>query len=149
MRLAIASGGFDPLHMGHVELLFKSREIADSLFVIVNNDKFLSRKKGKPFMCLNERKIIIQSLKPVDIAIESIDNDDTVCKTLTWISDTYRNMFDDIIFCNGGDRTSGENTPEHGVCLKIGIEPVYGLGEKIQSSSWLLTKSRKRGSNKY
>jgi len=140
MKLAIASGGFDPLHVGHVELMVKSREMADSLIVIVNNDKFLSRKKGKPFMHLNERKIIIQSLKPVDIAIESIDNDDTVCETLTWIENNYRNKFEDIIFCNGGDRTSGENTPEHEVCLKIGIEPVYGLGEKIQSSSWLLSK---------
>lgn len=140
MKLAIVSGGFDPLHVGHIELMGKAREKADSLIVIVNNDKFLERKKGKVFMPLNERITIVQTLKPVEVAIECVDNDDTVCETLTWLRAAYRHKFEDMIFCNGGDRTSGENTPEHEICLKIGIEPVYGLGKKIQSSSWLLEK---------
>ncbi len=141
MKLAIVSGGFDPVHVGHVELLQKAREKADSLFVIVNNDAFLERKKGKAFMPLKERIAIMQSFKGVELALESVDEDDTVCETLTWLSAAYKPKFEEIFFCNGGDRTSGENTPEHEICLKVGIEPVYGLGEKIQSSSDLLQKT--------
>lgn len=140
MKLAIVSGGFDPVHVGHVELLQKAREKADSLFVIVNNDAFLERKKGKAFMPLKERIAIMQSFKGVELALESVDEDDTVCETLTWLSAAYKPKFEEIFFCNGGDRTSGENTPEHEICLKVGIEPVYGLGDKIQSSSCLLKK---------
>ena len=141
MKLAIVSGGFDPVHVGHVELLQKAREKADSLFVIVNNDAFLERKKGKAFMPLKERIAIMQSFKGVELALESVDEDDTVCETLTWLNAAYKPKFEEILFCNGGDRTNGENTPEHEICLKIGIEPVYGLGDKIQSSSDLLQKT--------
>ena len=141
MKLAIVSGGFDPVHVGHIELLQKAREKVDSLFVIVNNDAFLERKKGKAFMPLKERIAIMQSFKGVELALESVDEDDTVCETLTWLSAAYKPKFEEIFFCNGGDRTSGENTPEHEICLKVGIEPVYGLGEKIQSSSDLLQKT--------
>ena len=141
MKLAIVSGGFDPVHVGHIELLQKAREKADSLFVIVNNDAFLERKKGKAFMPLKERIAIMQSFKGVELALESVDEDDTVCETLTWLSAAYKPKFEEIFFCNGGDRTSGENTPEHEICLKVGIEPVYGLGDKIQSSSDLLQKT--------
>mgnify|MGYP003122745906 FL=1 len=141
MKLAIVSGGFDPVHVGHVELLQKAREKADSLFVIVNNDAFLERKKGKAFMPLKERIAIMQSFKGVELALESVDEDDTVCETLTWLSAAYKPKFEEIFFCNGGDRTSGENTPEHEICLKVGIKPVYGLGDKIQSSSDLLQKT--------
>jgi len=140
MKLAIVSGGFDPVHVGHIELLQKAREKADSLFVIVNNDAFLERKKGKAFMPLKERIAIMQSFKGVELALESVDEDDTVCETLTWLSAAYKPKFEEIFFCNGGDRTSGENTPEHEICLKVGIKPVYGLGDKIQSSSCLLKK---------
>ena len=140
MKLAIISGGFDPVHVGHIELLQKAREMADSLFVIVNNDQFLERKKGKPFMPLNERIAIMQAFKGVEVALESVDEDDTVCETLTWLYAAYKPKFKEMFFCNGGDRTSGDNTPEHETCLKIGIKPIYGLGAKIQSSSQLLKK---------
>ena len=139
-KLAIVSGGFDPLHVGHLELFEKARSMADSLFVIVNTDDFLERKKGKPFMKLHERMAIIQALKPVEVAFECVDEDDTVCQTLGWLNMAYKAKFNKIIFCNGGDRTSGEDTPEHKTCEKLSIEPVYGLGDKIQSSSWLLKK---------
>ena len=138
MKLAIVSGGFDPVHVGHIELLQKAREKADSLFVIVNNDQFLERKKGKAFMPLKERITIMQSLKGVELALESVDEDDTVCETLTWLRAAYKSKFEEMLFCNGGDRVEGGDTPEHEICLKIGIKPVYGLGDKIQSSSWLL-----------
>ena len=138
MKLAIVSGGFDPVHIGHLKLFEIARSKADSLFVILNNDKFLERKKGSAFMNLEERMTIIQALKPVELAIEAVDEDDTVCETLTWIKAAYSRKLDKIMFCNCGDRTSDKETPEHELCLKLGIEPVYGLGDKIQSSSWLL-----------
>ena len=81
MKLAIVSGGFDPVHVGHIELFEKAKDMADDLCVIVNDDTFLERKKGKAFMPLSERLKIIESLKPVDMVVESADQDDTVCNT--------------------------------------------------------------------
>ena len=142
LKLAIVSGGFDPLHVGHLELFERAKSLADDLFVIVNTDDFLVRKKGKPFMPLKERMHIVQALKPVKLTIKSIDTDDTVCKTLKFVYKMYKasKKYDKLIFCNGGDRTSGANTPEHSTCEEIGIESVYGLGNKIQSSSWLINE---------
>jgi cytidyltransferase-like protein len=135
-NIAIVSGGFDPLHVGHIELLNKAREIG-SLIVILNNDDFLIRKKGKPFMPFDQRKIILENLQMVDLVIHSLDKDDTVCASLEKLSELRKEVDAELYFCNGGDRTSGENTPEHELCEKLGIKTVYGLGEKIQSSSWL------------
>lgn len=101
MKLAIVSGGFDPVHVGHIELLQKAREMADSLFVIVNNDQFLERKKGKPFMPLNERIAIMQAFKGVEVALESVDEDDTVCETLTWLYAAYKPKFKEMFFATG------------------------------------------------
>jgi cytidyltransferase-like protein len=136
MKIAIISGGFDPIHVGHIELMEKAKSIADSLVVIVNDDDFLTRKKGKPFMPLKERIKIVRSIKYVDMAIKSVDKDQTVCESLKGLA-SCKTSNEKLLFCNGGDRTSGENTPEHKLCLELGIEPVYGLGDKIQSSSWL------------
>ena len=82
MKLAIVSGGFDPLHVGHIELFERAKSMADDLCVIVNDDAFLERKKGSAFMPLQERLKIIESLKAVDMVVESVDEDDTVCDTL-------------------------------------------------------------------
>jgi cytidyltransferase-like protein len=139
MKIAIISGGFDPIHVGHIELMEKAKSIADSLVVIVNDDDFLTRKKGKPFMPLKERIQIVRSIKYVDMAIKSVDKDQTVCESLKGLA-SCKTSNEKLLFCNGGDRTSGENTPEHTLCLDLGIETVYGLGDKIQSSSWLLKK---------
>ena len=138
MKLAIVSGGFDPVHVGHIELFEKAKSLADDLIVIVNTDEFLTNKKGEPFMPLKERMTIIQALKPVKLTIKSIDKDQTVCDSVKFVNEMYKKKYDEIIFCNGGDRTSGENTPEHKICEEIGVKTVYGLGDKIQSSSWLL-----------
>ena len=139
MKISIVSGGFDPVHVGHIELFEKAKSLADELWVILNTDEFLANKKGKPFMPFKERMKIIKSLRVVDLAVPCIDEDQTVCKTL---KNLKRSAFatDCLMFCNGGDRTNGENTPEHKICKKIGIETVYGLGKKIQSSSWLTDK---------
>ena len=144
-KLSIVSGGFDPIHIGHLELFERAKAQADDLFVIVNDDEFLKRKKDKPFMPFEERVAIVQALKFVKLAIKSIDKDDTVCKTIKYIHETYKmtNKYDILLFCNGGDRTNVGNTPEHNQCVELDIEPVYGLGEKIQSSSWLTSELRR------
>jgi cytidyltransferase-like protein len=135
--IAIVSGGFDPLHVGHIELFNKARKIGP-LLVVLNSDDFLTKKKGKPFMPFEERKIIIENLQMVDLVIPSVDEDDTVCATIEKLASLRDEVDAELYFCNGGDRTSGENTPEHRLCEKLGINTVYGLGDKIQSSSWLV-----------
>ena len=140
MKIAIISGGFDPIHVGHIELMQKAREISDALLVIVNNDDFLINKKGKLFMPFDERAKIIQSIQYVSGVVKSIDKDQTVCETLENIA-AETGLDETLLFCNGGDRTSGENTPEHKLCLELGIKPLYGLGDKIQSSSWLTNRN--------
>ena len=137
MKVSIVSGGFDPLHVGHIELFERAKKLSDELWVILNSDKFLTNKKGKPFMPFDERKKILKSLRVVDLVIPCIDKDQTVCKTLKKLKKPLAITDTELFFCNGGDRTSGKNTPEHKLCEEIGIETVYGLGKKIQSSSWL------------
>lgn len=136
MKVSIVSGGFDPLHVGHIELFQRAKDLADELWVILNTDEFLIQKKGKPFMPFEERKVILKNLKMVNLVVPCIDKDQTVCETLKKLRKVALPS-DELMFCNGGDRTSGENTPEHNVCNVIGIETIYGLGDKIQSSSWL------------
>lgn len=137
MKVSIVSGGFDPIHVGHIELFEKARELSDELWVILNTDEFLANKKGKPFMPFEERKKILKSLSVVDVVVRCVDKDQTVCKTLKKLKKTTAITDTELFFCNGGDRTSGKNTPEHKLCEEIGIKTVYGLGDKIQSSSWL------------
>jgi len=132
MTTVAISGYFDPLHKGHIELIKLASKLGDKLVVIINNDKQTSAKKGKPFMSQEERKIIIESLKGVDEAFISIDEDKSVCKSLETINPD--------IFANGGDRFNRE-VPEFKTCQKLGIKIVDGLGKKIQSSSNLVTKN--------
>lgn len=126
-----ASGYFNPLHYGHIEYLEKSKDLGDKLIVIVNNDKQSLLKKGSSFMPESERLKIIRSLRCVDSAILSTDKDRTVCETLKLIHPD--------IFTNGGDQTN-EIIPEKKICQEMGTKLVDQLGEKIQSSSWLLAK---------
>ena len=126
IKLSIVSGGFDPLHVGHLELFERAKSLAYRLFVIVNNDQFLIRKKGKPFMDELDRVRILESLSTVDEVFLSIDSDRSVCKSLEEIKPD--------IFANGGDRATSE-VPESVVCKEYNIEMVDGLGDKIRSSS--------------
>jgi cytidyltransferase-like protein len=132
--IVCASGYFDCLHIGHIEYLERSKSLGTKLIVIVNNDKQLVLKKGTSFMPEDERLKIVRSLKCVDSAILSVDEDGTVCKTLSIIHPD--------IFTNGGDQNN-DIIPEKVVCDFIGIKLVDGLGDKIQSSSWLLAKNKK------
>ena len=136
--LVIASGYFNPLHKGHIEYLKKSKELGDSLIVIINNDIQRAMKGSKEFMNEDERKLVIETLKPVDFAVISIDEDTRqVDKTIKMIYILYKDEFQNFIFSNGGDQTK-ETISEGEICKKLGIKMVFGLGDKIQSSSWLL-----------
>ena len=134
-KIVCVSGYFDPLHVGHIEYFEKSKQLGDELMVIVNNDHQASLKKGQSFMPELERVQIIKSLKCVDHVILSIDTDRTVCETLRTVEPkpTY--------FCNGGDQNNN-TIPEGYICKERNIECLDGFGEKIQSSSWLIAKSK-------
>ena len=132
MTKVVVSGGFDPLHIGHLRLFEKAKSLGSHLTVILNSDKFLIEKKGFNFMPYSERKEIILGLKCVDRVIKSIDKDQTVCKTLEKLSS--KNEID--IFANGGDRKNESEIPEHKVCKEKKIKMVFDIGGgKIQSSS--------------
>ena len=135
--LVIVSGYFNPLHSGHIEYLTKSKELGDFLFVIVNNDTQREMKGSKPFMLEDERKTIIQSLKCVDAAMVAIDTERTVNESIKFIMNWRGSEFDRFIFANGGDQNRG-TIGETKLCEELGIELADGLGDKIQSSSWLL-----------
>jgi len=127
--LVVVSGGFDCLHIGHIRLLKKARELG-YLVVILNSDRFLTIKKGRPFMPFEERKEILESIKYVDRVIPCIDKDQSVCKTLKKLKPD--------IFANGGDRIDG-NIPEAEVCEENNIKMIFGVGGgKIESSSNLI-----------
>ena len=136
MIISCVSGYFDPIHVGHLEYFKLAKKNADKLLVIVNNDEQAVLKKGKYFMPADERVKIIQELKCVDYVIKSIDTDRTVCKTLE-IAEPRPTFF-----CNGGDQNNN-SIPEVEICEKLGIELRDGLGDKIQSSSWLIAGIKK------
>jgi len=122
----VASGYFDPIHVGHIEYLEMAAKLGDKLVVIVNNDNQAALKKGTPFMIEEDRLKIVSSLKCVDEVFLSIDEDSTVCRSLQAVSPD--------IFAKGGDRFINE-IPEATTCKEIGAEIVDGLGMKIRSSS--------------
>lgn len=130
------SGGFDPLHIGHVRCLNESKNIDNTaskslLIAIVNGDSFLTRKKGKPFMKLEERMEIVNALRSVDFVVPWDDGSQTVIGALE--------ILKPHIFTKGGDRSDASKVPEAEICDKIGCQIIYGVGgkEKIQSSSKL------------
>ena len=131
MKIVAVSGYFDPFHVGHLEYFERSKQYGDYLFVIVNSDFQAKLKKGKSFMPEDERLKIIRSLSCVDSAIIAIDKDRTVRETLRHIKPD--------IFTNGGDQNNN-TIPEIDVCEELNITLIDGLGDKIQSSSWLLKK---------
>lgn len=136
--LVIASGYFNPIHKGHIEYLNRSKSIGDFLFVIVNSDSQRAMKGSKEFMKEDERLLVVSNLKSVDEAMVSIDeNSRLVEKSVEFIYNQIGSKFDKIIFSNGGDQTE-QTIGEKQICKKLGIEMVFGLGDKIQSSSWLL-----------
>jgi D-beta-D-heptose 7-phosphate kinase/D-beta-D-heptose 1-phosphate adenosyltransferase len=139
MKKVVVSGGFDPVHVGHVRMFQEAKKLGDYLIIVLNNDNWLMKKKGHIFMPEHERKEIIEEFGCVDEVILTKhgvnDEDVSVCKPLKEIMPN--------IYANGGDRKA-DNIPEYDLCNKIGIEMVFNVGGgKVQSSSELVEKYKK------
>jgi len=138
-KAIIVSGYFNPIHKGHLEYFNNAKALADELFVIVNSDFQRELKGSKEFQKEDERLFIVQNIKAADKAIISIDTDRTVCASLNHLYNKYGLEYD-LGFANGGDQNN-DSIPEASICKQIGIHLIDGLGDKIQSSSWLLAKN--------
>ena len=130
-KIVLATGGFDPLHGGHIEYFEAAKELGDKLIVGINSDEWLERKKGKAFMPWNERVKIINNLQMVDEVFTFMDDDDSAINFIKQVKAHY--PYDQLIFANGGDRTA-DNIPE---MIFNDVEFVFGVGgtNKINSSS--------------
>jgi cytidyltransferase-like protein len=130
----MVSGGFDPVHVGHIRMIRDAAQYGD-VIVIANSDDWLFRKKGFNFMDFKKRSEILDSIKGVLLVDSVDDSDDTVCEAIERHRPTY--------FANGGDR-GRKNTPEQSVCERLGVELLWSIGgdEKVDSSSDLVKKTR-------
>jgi len=136
LKLVLVTGGFDPLHSGHIDYFNSAKKLGDELVVGINSDDWLTRKKGRPFMPFQERATIIKNLSMVDHVISFDDSDDTACGAIYKTMATIGNR-KQIIFANGGDRQQ-DNTPEYKTYNGV-VEFVYDVGgSKKNSSSWIL-----------
>jgi len=133
-KIVAVSGGFDPIHIGHVRMIQDARKLGN-VIVFLNTDEWLKRKKGYIFMPWQERAEVLLSIKGVKEVYSAMDDDNTVCKALEF--------YKPDIFANGGDRKP-DLVPEYQVCEKLGIEMAFSVGgdDKPQSSSWLVDKAR-------
>jgi D-beta-D-heptose 7-phosphate kinase/D-beta-D-heptose 1-phosphate adenosyltransferase len=135
-KAIIVSGYFNPIHKGHLEYFNKAKALADELFVIVNNDSQRELKGSKEFQKEDERIFIVSNIRAVDKTILSIDTDRTVCVTIKMIANKYGEEYE-LFFANGGDQNN-DTIPERSICEQMNIGLIDGLGNKVQSSSWLL-----------
>ena len=143
-KVIITSGFFNPLHIGHINLIREAKELGDFLVVIVNNDNQVKIKGSVPFMPEQERIEIIKALRYADDVILAIDKDRTVAKSLISIAKKYPDAM--LFFAKGGDRNSG-NIPESETkaCKDFNITVINEVGGgKVQSSSWLIKNATKK-----
>jgi cytidyltransferase-like protein len=146
-KVILISGGFDPVHKGHIECINNAKELAEQVWIGLNNDEWLKRKKGRSFMNENERAFVMSNLKNVDWVYVMNPKDYLDNTAIDFIEVSRKKFIKEngelpkgvMAFGNGGDRTE-TTTPENSVCDSLGIDSVWGLGEKVQSSSWLLEK---------
>lgn len=138
-KIVLVTGGFDPLHSGHLAYLKEARKLGDKLIVGINSDDWLTRKKGKSFLPEKERHEILSAIRYVDGCILFNDNDDTAIEAIKNVRMLF--PFAQIIFANGGDRTS-DNIPE---MIFDDVIFMFGVGgkDKKNSSSWILKKYEK------
>ena len=140
-RAAIVSGYFNPLHIGHLQMMEAARELGDGhLVVIVNSDEQQRMKKGKVIFTEDVRLRIVKALRVVDDAFVAVDTDGSVTDSLRKVRAAYPDS--DLVFCNGGDRRDPDAMPssESAVCAELGIEMAFGVGgeDKADSSSRIL-----------
>lgn len=135
----IVSGGFDPLHEGHLQLVKASREACDGVIILVNSDDWLIRKKGKNFQSFYTRQMICENLKGVIDAIAFDDSDNSASDGIRIAREKYPH--DNLIFANGGDRGK-DNIAEYDICKQCKVDLAFGIGgeNKANSSSWILEK---------
>ena len=139
-NIIIVSGGFDPVHKGHIRMFREAANFGANVIVGLNSDEWLTRKKGKSFMKWDERAEILESCKFINQVIPFDDSDDTANDAIKRVFDMYNADSSDynIYFANGGDRKLG-NVPELDVCKELEVVMLWGIGGgKIQSSSWLI-----------
>jgi cytidyltransferase-like protein len=138
MKIVIVTGGFDPLHSGHIAYFEAARALGDRLVVGINSDAWLTRKKGRPFMPAVERRAIIENLRMVDRVIEFDDDDGSAIDAIRVARNFYIRPGTKFIFANGGDRTA-DNIPE---MVFDDVDFRFGVGgkNKMNSSSWILTE---------
>lgn len=131
-KVVATSGGFDPIHPGHISCIIESKKYGDTVVVIVNGDGFLRAKKGRPFQDLETRSLIVSGIAGVDYVIPfEIEGDQTVIKALEVLKPD--------VFTKGGDRIDEKSIPEWETCDKYGIKVISGVGaDKKWSSSWFL-----------
>jgi D-beta-D-heptose 7-phosphate kinase/D-beta-D-heptose 1-phosphate adenosyltransferase len=139
MKIVLVTGGFDPIHSGHLAYFQAAKQLGDKLIVGLNSDEWLTRKKGKPFMPMSERFALVSALKIVDEVVVYNDNDGSSCDAIQLLKTRYPK--DQIVFANGGDRTK-DNIPE---MVFDDVEFVFGVGgqTKMNSSSWILEDWKK------
>ncbi len=133
----IVSGGFDPIHEGHIKMIVEAREKSDGVIVLLNSDEWLTRKKGKPFMNYTSRVMVCENIKGVIDVLDFNDDDNSACDGIRKAREKYINA--ELIFANGGDRTR-ENIPEEAACTANNVSLEFGVGGdyKANSSSWIL-----------
>lgn len=138
MKTVLITGGFDPIHSGHIAYINSARELGDKLVVGLNSDEWLVRKKGNYFMPWEERKTVLTALKNVDVVIAFDDTDGTACDAIRIVKE----LDGDVVFANGGDRTS-DNIPE---MIFDDVDFVFGVGgeDKKNSSSSILSQWKTR-----
>ena len=138
----IVSGGFDPIHEGHIAMIADAAAVCDGVIILVNSDAWLCRKKGKNFYSIKTRKVILENIKGVIDVLEFDDSDGSACAGILSVKQKYPNAH--LVFANGGDRGK-DNILEAKVCEKYGIDLAFGVGGdyKANSSSWILDEWEK------
>ena len=159
--IIVLSGGFDPVHKGHLRMFREASNLGHQVIIGLNSDEWLTRKKGKPFMNFEERKEILEGFKYINQVLPFDDTDDTASDLIRRVHTIYNSEAHDhnysdlpqqgmmdyynIYFANGGDRKV-DNVPEVGVCKELDVVMLWGVGGgKIQSSSWLINGEENEG----